>query len=117
LTGFELDSLTPEQLHFRLAWQAERTPSSDYTVFAQLLDRENNLVASYDRPPLDGAYPTSTWLPGQVIIDPRFIPLSNAPAGEYRLIVGLYDPIAQQRLKTPAGTDFVELTELTLGQP
>ncbi len=117
LTGFQLDSVMPEQLHFRLTWQAEKTPSTDYTVFAQLLDWENNLVAGYDRPPLDGAYPTSTWLPGQVVIDPRFIPLDNVPAGEYRLVVGLYDPTAQQRLRTAAGTDFVELTKLTLDQP
>jgi hypothetical protein len=116
LTGFELNSVTPEQLDFRLAWQADETPSADYTVFAQLVDRENNLVASYDRPPLDGAYPTSTWLPAQVVVDPRFIPLDDVPAGDYRLIAGLYDPTTQQRLPTTSGADFIELTTVTIGK-
>jgi hypothetical protein len=116
LTGFELDSLTPAQLDFRLAWQATQTPPTDYIVFAQLLDGEHNLAANFDRPPLNGAYPTSTWLPNQVIIDPRFIPLPGVPLGEYRLIVGLYDQTTQQRLLTATGADFVELTKVQVGQ-
>ncbi|MCK6625601.1 MAG: glycosyltransferase family 39 protein [Anaerolineae bacterium] len=115
LIGFELASVTRAQLDFKLAWQTNQTPSTDYTVFAQLLDLENKLVASFDRPPLDGDYPTSTWWPGQIIIDPRTIPLRGTPPGEYRLIVGLYDPATQQRLLTTSGADFVELTRVTIG--
>ena len=114
LTGFQLDSLTPEKLDFTLAWHSNRQPQKDYTVFAQLLDSGQNLVAGFDRPPLDGTYPASTWLPGQTIIDPRTIPLANVPAGEYRLIVGLYNPDTQQRLATEKGRDFVELTTVAL---
>jgi hypothetical protein len=115
LTGFELGPLAQNRLDFRLTWRTDQSPPSNYTVFAQLLDLENNLAASFDRPPLDGAYPTSTWLPGQTIIDPRHIPLQNVPPGEYRLIVGLYDPASQQRLLTASGTDFVELTRVRVG--
>ncbi|GIK36695.1 MAG: hypothetical protein BroJett011_05280 [Chloroflexota bacterium] len=115
LTGFELDPPAQDRLDFRLAWRTDQAPPADYTVFAQLLDLENNLAASYDRPPLDGAYPTSTWLSGQTIIDPRYIPLQNVPPGEYRLIVGLYNPASQQRLLTVSGADFVELTRVTVG--
>ena len=116
LTGFELVSLSPTRLDFRLTWQSDRTPPLDYTVFAQLLDREQNLVASFDRPPLDGAYPTSTWLPGQTILDPRHIPLPAAPPGEYRLIVGLYDPATGARLPTNLNTDFAEVSRVTIGR-
>jgi hypothetical protein len=112
LTGFELDPLIQDRLEFRLAWRTDQALPGNYTVFAQLLDLGNNLAASFDRPPLDGAYPTSTWLPGQTIIDPRHIPLQYVPAGEYRLIVGLYDPATQQRLLTAGGTDFVELARV-----
>ncbi|MBE7552996.1 MAG: hypothetical protein HS126_18140 [Anaerolineales bacterium] len=115
LTGFELDPPAPNRLDFRLAWRTDQSLPADYTVFAQLLDLENNLAASFDRPPLDGAYPTSTWLPGQTIIDLRHIPLQNVPPGEYRLIVGLYDPASQQRLLTVSGADFVELARVTVG--
>lgn len=115
LTGFELDPPAQNRLGFRLAWRTDQSPPADYTVFAQLLDLENNLAASFDRPPLDGAYPTSTWLPDQTIIDPRHIPLQNVLPGEYRLIVGLYDPTSQQRLLTANGADFVELARVKVG--
>jgi hypothetical protein len=114
LTGFELDSLSLRQLDFKLAWRADQPPSTNYTVFAQLLDPQNNLVAGFDGPPLDGAYPTSTWLAGQTIIDSRTIPLRGVPAGEYRLIIGMYDPVTQQRLLTPTGADFIELTRVKI---
>jgi hypothetical protein len=68
-----------------------------------------------DRPPLDGAYPTSTWLPGQTIIDRRSIPLAGVPPGDYRLIVGLYNPATQQRLATTAGLDFALLATINSG--
>jgi hypothetical protein len=116
LTGYELETPSPEQLEFKLAWRTDQPLPANYTVFAQLLDLENNLVAGFDRPPLDGAYPTSTWLPGQTIIDPRSIPLNHVPAGEYRLIVGLYNPTTQQRLLTTTGADFVELTRVKIDE-
>jgi hypothetical protein len=110
LTGFKLTGLSPTHLEFKLAWQAETTPQRDYTVFAQLLDPDQNLVASFDSPPLAGAYPTSTWLAGQTIIDSRTIPVSGVKPGVYRLVVGLYDSLTQQRLHQAGGSDFVELT-------
>jgi hypothetical protein len=117
LIGFEVDPLTPERLDFILAWQSDQTPQRDYTVFAQLFDVEQNLVASFDRPPLDGAYPTSTWLLGQTIIDPRHLPLVDVDPGQYRLIVGLYDSVTQERLTTGDGADFVELSTITVSEP
>jgi hypothetical protein len=116
LTGFQLDSITPDRLNFILTWQTGQPLSTDYTVFAQLLDLDQNLVAGYDSPPVGGAYPTSTWLPNQTILDPRHIPLDQVPPGEYRLIVGLYDPTTQQRLTTPDGADFVELTSVAISE-
>jgi hypothetical protein len=117
LTGFEVGSLTPERLDFTLAWQSDQTPQRDYTVFAQLLDVDQNLVASFDRPPLDGAYPTSTWLPGQTIIDPRYLPLGDVAPGNYRLIVGLYDSVTRERLTTGDGANFVELSPVAVSEP
>ena len=114
LTGFEVDALTGEQLKFRLAWESEQTPGTDYTVFTQLLDQNGQLAASFDRPPLDGAYPSSTWLPGQTIIDPRYLPLTDVPPGDYDLIVGLYDPATGERLPTAGGADFVKLSQIAI---
>lgn len=116
LIGFEVEPLTSNQLNFKLAWQTDQTPPTNYTVFAQLLDSANNLVAGFDQPPLAGAYPTATWLPRQTIIDPRFIPVDQVPPGEYRLVVGWYDPASQQRLPSSSGAGFVELTRLTINR-
>jgi len=114
LTGFSVDTLTTNQLEFTLVWQTETKLMTDYVVFAQLLDANNKLVASYDSPPIDGAYPTTTWLPNQSIIDSRFIPLTNLSSGTYRLIVGLYDPLTEQRLITAQQTDFIELDTVSI---
>lgn len=116
LTGFEVTKQTPARLDFTLAWRSDRLPQRDYTVFAQLLDRDQNLAAGFDRPPLDGAYPTSTWLPGQTVIDPRHLPLSDVSPGEYQLVVGLYDPVTGERLTAEGGANFVELTNVTIGE-
>lgn len=114
LTGFESAGVTPERIDFSLSWRTDRRPQTDYTIFAQLLAPAGQLAASFDRPPLDGAYPTGTWLAGQSIIDPHFVPLTGVPPGEYRLIVGLYNPASGQRLVTPTGADFVELTTVRI---
>jgi hypothetical protein len=114
LTGFEITALTPSQLDFRLAWHSEQKPHADYTIFAQLLASDGRLVASFDRPPLDGAYPTTIWLPNQTILDPRYIPLAEVPPGDYTLIVGLYDSASGRRLVTTGGDDFARLTTVTI---
>jgi hypothetical protein len=114
LTGFEVVSLTSERLTFNLAWQSDRPLSTDYIIFAQLLDLNQNLAVGFDSPPVGGAYPTSTWLPEQTILDTRSIPVHRIPPGEYQLIAGLYDPASGQRLLTPAGADYIELTRVTI---
>ncbi|MDM8527152.1 6-pyruvoyl-tetrahydropterin synthase-related protein [Anaerolineales bacterium HSG24] len=115
LTGFSIEPIQNERLDFRLYWQTDQPIHADYTIFAQLLTVDNQLVASFDAPPFDGAYPTSTWLPHQPIIDPHHIPLTNVLAGEYRLVVGLYQPETGQRLWHEHGSDFVELSSVIVG--
>ncbi|MCB0167805.1 MAG: glycosyltransferase family 39 protein, partial [Anaerolineae bacterium] len=114
LLGYEMGEITSDQARFDLLWQSRQRPQADYTIFAQLLDANRQLITSFDRPPLDGAYPTSTWLPGQMILDERFVPLTTVPAGRYTLIIGLYDASNGQRLTTPEGSDFVELSDVTV---
>jgi len=114
LHGFSLAPRANDQLAFTLAWQSEARPQTDYTVFAQLLDANNQLMASFDSPPLGGAYPTSTWLPQQLIFDPRAIPLANVPPGDYRLVIGLYEAETGARLVTATEGNFVIVTTITI---
>ena len=84
-------------------WQAEDASTTPYTVFAQLLDSSGALVAQRDQTPGDGAFPTTSWVEGEVLTDTYRItlPAGLAP-GQYTLIVGMYDPKTGARL--PATT-------------
>jgi hypothetical protein len=70
-----------------LHWQALRPPDDDYTIFVHVLDSAGNLVAQYDAPPLDGVYPTSKWIIGDVFTQRVEL---EVPPGEYDLVVGMY---------------------------
>lgn len=114
LISFEINEVSSNRVAFSLLWRSEQRPSQDYIVFAQLLDSSQNLVAGFDGPPRNGTYPTSTWQPDQIILDHRFIPIETLAPGEYQLIVGLYDPISQQRMINETGADFIPLQQITI---
>jgi len=82
----------PTRLSLVLYWQAQASPSKDYTVFAHLLNQSGMLVAQTDNPPVSGTYPTSQWRAVETIVDRYDIimPGSLSP-GAYRFEVGMYD--------------------------
>lgn len=104
-------------LQLRMNWQAERQPDTDYTVFVQLLDNRNQVVAQRDAPPVSGERPTSGWQPGEQISDNHgvLVPHGTAP-GDYRLIAGLYDPQTGQRLKN-VEVDTIDLGTIRVNRP
>lgn len=78
------------QLMVTLVWQAEAAMAQPFTAFVHVLDGQNQLVAQVDRPP--AGYPTSDWLPGEMIVDTFTITLPDAlPPGPYTLQTGFYD--------------------------
>lgn len=103
LIGYSLDQrqvTSSNDPTLTLYWQGQDTPSQDYRVFVHLVGDNGLRVAQHDGEPQGGAAPTSSWLPDQTIIDEH--PLSiipDAPAGAYRLIVGLYESDTGQRLQ------------------
>lgn len=124
LTGYQL--LTPlaagSQLDLTLFWQAEQSVEIDFTVFAQLVDADNQIIAQGDSQPQAGFYRTRDWQPGEQIIDRRlFLIPPSTPPGEYDLLLGLYNPADGQRLQIldEAGTflnDHVRLSGLSVKQ-
>lgn len=84
-------------LTLTLYWQTERKVSRDFQVFVHLVDHQNKIIAQADGPPVEGLYPTSRWLPGQVIEDVRRIPVSPEASPEL-ILVGLYDLETLRRL-------------------
>ncbi len=101
-------------LAVELLWQSD-APAGDLRGFVQLLGPDGRLVAAQDGIPGAGYAPSSEWAAGATISDRRGLLLPAAlPAGEYRLIAGLYDAASGQRLAvTDAGGralgDFVPL--------
>jgi hypothetical protein len=102
LLGFDLEntSTSPSgELNLTLYWQAIETPSSGYTVFNHLIGSDGQIQGQFDSPPVSDAWLTSTWLPGEIIVDSRTIPVrQGAPLGPYRLAIGLYDAGSGERL-------------------
>jgi hypothetical protein len=83
-----------------LVWQAINAPPEDLTVFVHLLRPDGTCCAwQSDAAPQGGAYPTSRWVAGEVVIDIYGIVIpDDAPPGEYALEVGLYRPETGARL-------------------
>ena len=100
-----------EPLPLHLYWRAGQPSAADYTVFVHLHGPDGQLMAQCDSAPQEGARPTTTWQPGEVIPDTCEVVLpSDAPAGEYRVFVGMYSWPDLERL--PArGPDGAELAD------
>lgn len=102
LLGFDLPSVNVQRnssLSITLYWKSRLTTSSSYKVFLHLIDDSATLWAQYDGIPMLGGYPTTFWLPGEVIEDRIKLRISaNVPPGIYRLFAGMYDETTQERL-------------------
>jgi hypothetical protein len=103
LLGYELEEepiLPGGALGLTLYWRAREEIEGSYIVFTHLLDDEGNIQGQQDSLPVEGMYPTSSWLAGQVVEDKHFIPITDtAPAGSYRIAVGMYELDSLERLE------------------
>ncbi len=95
LAGYEMDrrALNPgETLTLTLYWRGITPITTNYSVFAHVRGAGESLWAQSDSWPQDGAAPTATWIPGQLVTDTRLLTLKPDTApGVYDVEVGLYD--------------------------
>ena len=93
-----------------------------YFVFLHVVDEQGQIVAQHDLGPgKRGKQPTTSWLPGEVVLDP--VDLSLPPdlsPGLYTLRLGMYLPPAGPRLlvldeKEQPVADFIEVGTLEVG--
>ncbi len=123
LAGYTLETeFFPENsvsvAHLELIWQAAAQPTADYTVFVHVLRPDGTCCAwQSDAMPRAGAYPTSRWRPGEVVVDQFEIELpGDVTAGEYAIEVGLYLAETGRRLAVDGAepvADAVRLGALT----
>ncbi len=102
LIGYKVDKAelgSGEEIRLTLYWRAEGEMGTDYTVFTHLIDEEGNIWGQMDSQPVEGDYPTSFWDIGEIIEDEHILAINeDAPAGLYRLEVGMYELATEQRL-------------------
>jgi 4-amino-4-deoxy-L-arabinose transferase-like glycosyltransferase len=103
LVGHSINRTPPynpgSALDLTLYWEGLTDISTDYTVFVHLLNQDDQLVTSWDEPPVNGYYPTHLWSPGEVVEDIHRLTLpTDLPQGEYHLVLGLYQLDTLQRL-------------------
>jgi len=112
LLGYRLetDKTEPSRpLVLTLAWSPVATPSSDLSLFAQLIGPDGRLWSAAQ----DRRQPAGRLTAGEIVVE-RFVvyPLLHASPGDYALVVGAYLPGG--RLTTAAGADGVPLTTVRL---
>ena len=95
LSGYDpvtSDRITAGQpIDMTLYWTSDRRPTQDYTVFVHLRRPDGTNLVQIDRQPLDGAWPTSAWEPGQPVTDRyRLTVPEGTPPGRYTLWAGMY---------------------------
>ena len=97
--GFDLSTDSPHRgdlLDLTLYWQALGEMKESYSVFTHLLGPYNEatggpLWGQDDSLPLRGAYPTTRWEKGEIVVDYYHILVPpEAPTGEYEIEVGIY---------------------------
>ena len=85
--------LPASTLALTLFWQAEGASSVPYAVSVQLLGDNGVLRAQHDQQPGGGAFPTTSWVQGEVLADAYQLELpADLAPGRYKLIVRMYDP-------------------------
>lgn len=121
LVGYDLPITTyrgGDQVQIILYWLTDAPIGQNYVVFAHLLGNEFNaaqtnfLWGQLDRMP---SLPVTAWLPNQTVADSYRVPIApNAPAGKYKIEIGMYDAVTGARLKLSNGLDSIILTEIEI---
>lgn len=118
LQGAEIGDPTPGVLPVTLYWYATDAPLYPYTAFVQLLGEDGSFITGSD---VQATPPTQHWAPGEQYETMHMLSLpADLPAGEYRLVGGLYDALTHERLPAadPAGNplpdNLVSLGEVVI---
>lgn len=100
-----------------LRWHAAVPTPAYPTIFVHLLNATGDLVAQWDAPPVQGAYPVANWQPNALVTDAHTLPLpADLPAGTYTVVIGLYEPSDFTRWAVDSAADGrVVVGEIAIG--
>jgi hypothetical protein len=94
LVGADVDR-SETQITVTLFWQGQAVTTTNYTAFVQLLNADGSTAQQIDRWQIAFDAPTSTWIPGQVIVDQYVFEVSSEAL---RPGVGVYEAATGERL-------------------
>ena len=101
LVGYNLgEKQTPgETMTITLYWRVLNPSDRSYKVFIHLIGPDGRPIAQGDNFPMQGDRPTTTWQPGETLIDNYTIALPpDLSPGSHPLRIGFYDPSTNERL-------------------
>lgn len=94
LTGYALSApaaRSGDALGVTLFWTVDALLPARYKITVQLLAPDGTLAAQHDAEPANNLAPTTTWTPGQAVMDTHGLLVPpDAPPGEYALVVAVY---------------------------
>ncbi len=109
LLGYDLSAETVApggEFTLTLYWHALTEMETGYTVFTHLVAPDSSMSGQRDNPPVNGAYPTTLWVAGEVVADTYTIAVRpDAAPGTHRLEVGMYVAESGARLPVAGTTD------------
>jgi len=102
-----------------LVWEPLRTTERPLKAFVHLVGPTNPatgtpLWAQDDQEPQSGRAATTAWDVNSLYRDVYVLSITGIPAGDYQLLVGLYDPVTNARLETTDGHDSVAIGTINL---
>lgn len=84
----------PARGEVTLEWQADETYDRSLTSFIHFIDEQGRRVGQVDQLPGNGSYPTTTWEPGERVIERYQASLEPCAGDTLRVLVGWYDSAA-----------------------
>jgi hypothetical protein len=101
LLGFNMKSSlrAGKTLAVTLALQDIAPLDQEHKVFVHLLGADNAVLAQDDRLPCNFSLNKADWQPGNIVLEVYQLPLpAEMPHGEYRVVLGIYQPDSNLRL-------------------
>jgi hypothetical protein len=99
-----------------LDWEPSVALGDEYVGFVHVLSPDGVLVAQHDAPLTSQCLPAATWLPETVFRCPVTVELpDDLPAGDYRLLAGVYRWPSLERLPVQADVPGAEVGAVELG--
>ena len=95
LVGYDVNQ-DARNVRVVLYWQSIAPTQTSYTTFVHLLDESGAIRAQRDQLPGAGAYPTTSWVKGEYLVDVYDISIPrDVSPGEYKIEIGMYDANAR----------------------